>query len=122
MTSRQYKTPLREVMVADMKLAGLALETQKAYTRAVAKLAAHYRRPPERLHEDQVRGFLLALIDQKVARGTFKVMHFGIKFFYTTTLGREWPLFSKKTGSACPSRSVFPRFFPTSRFVGCSPA
>jgi hypothetical protein len=38
------------------------------------------------------------LRDRGVARGTFKVHHFGIQFFYRHTLDRDWPLFSKKEG------------------------
>lgn len=119
---RSTMTPLRARMIADMKLAGLAVETRKAYTRGVQRLAMHYHRRPDRLSEEEVRAFLVELIDQGVARGTFKAVHFGIKFFYTTTLGHDWPLFSKKTASACPSRSGFPRPSATSRLAGCSPA
>jgi integrase/recombinase XerD len=115
-------TPLRARMIADMKLAGLAVETRKTYTRGVQRLAIHYRRRPDRLSEEEVRAFLVGLIDQGVARGTFKAVHFGIKFFYTITLGHDWPLFSKKTAFACPSRSGFPRPSATSRLAGCSPA
>jgi hypothetical protein len=114
-------TPLRERMIGDMKLAGLSPRTRQAYTQAVKRLAMHYHRRPDRLGEEEVRAFLVGVIDDGIARGTFKRVHFGIKFFYTTTLGRDWPLFSKKTASACRSRSVFPRPSPTTRFAGCSP-
>lgn len=115
-------TALRERMIGDMRLAGLSPRTQQAYTQAVKRLAMHYHRRPDRLDEEEVRAFLVGVIDAGIARGTFKRVHFGIKFFYTTTLGRDWPLFSKKTASACRSRSVFPRPSPTTRFAGCSPA
>lgn len=115
-------TSLRERMIGDMRLAGLSPRTQQAYTQAVKRLAGHYHRRPDRLSEEEVRAFLVGVIDDGIARGTFKRVHFGIKFFYTTTLGRDWPLFSKKTASACRSRSAFPRSSPTTRFAGCSPA
>ncbi|MCE3248356.1 MAG: hypothetical protein K0R41_2181 [Geminicoccaceae bacterium] len=114
-------TPLRERMIGDMKLAGLSPRTRQAYTQAVKRLAMHYRRRPDRLDEEAVRAFLVGAINAGMARGTFKRVHFGLKFFYTTTLGRDWPLFSKKTASACRSRSVCPRPSATTRFAGCSP-
>ena len=30
------------------------------------------------------------------AKGTFKVMHFALRFFFRETLGRDWDLFKKK--------------------------
>jgi len=43
-----------------------------------------------------------------VARGTFDTLWSGLKFFYITTLGYDWPLFTKKKSAshaeyACPS-------------------
>lgn len=87
---------LRDRMIEDMKLAGLAAETQRAYIRAVRQLAAHYRKPPDQLSEEEVRTFLLALIDKRVARGTFKSTRFGVQFFYQQTLGCRWGLFAKR--------------------------
>ena len=101
-------TPLRERMIADMTLAGLAAGTQSVYVQAVRGLAAHYRRSPDQLSEDDVRRYLLNLRERGVARGTFKTAHFGIRFLYCRTLERDWPLFWKKRfarhgRSACPS-------------------
>jgi hypothetical protein len=54
-------SPLRTRMIDDMTLAGLAAGTQRIYTQAVRRLAAHYRRSPDQLSEEEVRGYLLAL-------------------------------------------------------------
>ena len=54
-------SPLRTRMIEDMTLAGLALGTRQAYTQAVRRLAAHYRRSPDQLSEEEVRGYLLDL-------------------------------------------------------------
>ena len=98
-------TPLRERMIADMTLAGLAAGTQSVYVQAVRGLAAHYRRSPDQLSEDDVRRYLLTLRERGVARGTFKTAHFGIRFLYCRTLERDWPLFGKKDSSA-PSEAT----------------
>src|SRR5262245_31150763 len=107
-------TPLRLRMIEDMKLAGLASATQAIYIAAVRSLAAHYRRSPDQLSEEDVRAYLLGLRERGVARGTFKASHYGIQFLYNTTLNRDWALFSKKDPPAaeafthCPDRQPGP--------------
>jgi len=108
-------TPLRWKMIDDMRAAGLAAETQTVYLRAVAALAAYYRRAPDQLSEAEVRAYLLHLRDDRgVAQGTFHTQHGGIQFLYTQTLGREWSLFLKKE-SALPSANVCPTSSPMPR-------
>ena len=112
-------TPLRERMIADMTLAGLAAGTQSAYVQAVRGLAAHYRRSPDQLSEDDVRRYLLNLRERGVARGTFKTAHFGIRFLYCRTLERDWPLFGKKR-FVSPVRSGCRRLCPMPRSAAFS--
>jgi hypothetical protein len=107
-------TPLRLQMIEDMKSAGLAAGTQAVYIDAVRRLAAHYRRSPDRLTEAEVRGYLLGLRERGLALGTFKSYHGGIQFLYRRTLDRDWALFEKKE-SARPSSDVFPRSCRTSK-------
>jgi hypothetical protein len=47
-------SPLRERMIEDMILAGLALGTRQAYTQAVRRLAARYRRSPDQLNGEEI--------------------------------------------------------------------
>ena len=89
-------SPLRTRMIDDMTLAGLALGTRQAHTQAVRRLAARYRRSPDQLSEEEVRGYLLELRQQGAARGTFKIGLYGLRFFYQHTLGRGWELFREK--------------------------
>jgi hypothetical protein len=111
-------TPLRLRMIEDMKTAGLAAGTQAVYIDAVRRLAAHYRRSPDQLSEEEVRGYLLGLRERGAALGTFKAYHGGIQFLYRRTLDRDWALFEKKE-SGRPSNSVFPRSCRTSRSERC---
>ena len=83
-------------MTEDMRTAGLASGTQALYLDAVRNLAAHYRRSPDELSEEEVRAYLLSLRERGVALGTFKTNHGGIQFLYRWTLDRDWPLFGKK--------------------------
>jgi hypothetical protein len=112
-------TPLRERMMEDMKLAGLAAKTQEVYLQAVSALAKHYRRSPDRLTEEEVRRYLLE-VRENGARGTFKTCRYGVQFFYRNTLGQDWALFKKRSG--CPSRSGCRRPFPMPRSCAFSPA
>src|SRR5271165_5579010 len=89
-------SPLRARMIEDMTLAGLAVGTQKIYIQAVRRLAAHCRRSPDELGEEEVRRYLLGLRQRGVARGTFKTGQYGLRFLYRHTLGRDWLLFGEK--------------------------
>jgi hypothetical protein len=111
-------TPLRLRMIEDMRLAGLAAGTQALYIQAVRRLAAHYRRSPDQLSEDEVRTYLLGLRDRGVALGTFKTNHGGIQFLYCRTRDRDWPLFWKKR-FVRPSSDACPTFCQTLRSALC---
>jgi site-specific recombinase XerD len=89
-------TPQRARMIEDMTLAGLAQGTQQVYAQAVRQLAAHYRRAPDQLNEEEVRAYLLGLRERGVARGTFKTSQYGLRFFYQHTMGQTWDLFGGK--------------------------
>ena len=112
-------SPLRARMIEDMKLAGLAATTQEIYLQAVRSLAKHYNSSPELLAEEEVRRYLLD-VRERNARGSFKTSHYGIQFFYRNTLGKDWALFKKRSGS--PSRSACRRRFPMPRWDAFSAA
>jgi hypothetical protein len=61
-------TPLRRRMIEDMSLAGLATRSQAIYVKSVRRLAAHYRRSPDELSEEEVRSYLVKLRDRGAAR------------------------------------------------------
>ena len=85
---------LRQKMIEDMQLHGFAERTQEAYLSAVRQLAKHYRKPPDQINEEELRGYFLFLKNEKhAARNTCTVALCGIKFFFQHTLGREWKTF-----------------------------
>jgi hypothetical protein len=99
---------LRNRMIQDLKLAGLVEGTQREYVRAVYQLAGYYMVSPDQLTERMVEQYLLYVRDELgVAKGTFGPIVAGLKFFYLSTLGYDWPLFLKKK-FACPARSGSP--------------
>jgi integrase/recombinase XerD len=87
---------LRTQMTGDLQIAGLSERTQEAYVRSVRKLAEHYRQAPDQLSERQVRDYFLFLKnDKQFASATLKMAFYGIRFFYTHTVPREWATLQK---------------------------
>ena len=82
---------LRQKMIEDMQLRGLAVRTQESYMQAVRQLAAHYHKSPDQISEEELRQYFLYLKNVKhVSRSTHTLALCGIKFFYEHTLKREW--------------------------------
>jgi hypothetical protein len=98
-----------------------AERTAMRHVREVLRLKAagvSGNRSPDQLTEEEVRRYLLEARERN-ARGTFKTCHYGIPFFYRTTLGQDWPLFKKRSGF--PSRSGCRRRFPMPKWGASSP-
>ena len=87
-------TPLRQRMLQDMQLRGLAPKTQEAYATAVRQLAVYYGKSPDKIAEEELRDYFLYLKNEKkVSRSTCTQALCGIKFFFEQTLQREWKTF-----------------------------
>jgi len=86
-------TELRERMLEDLKLHGLAKNTQNLYVRAVQQLAKYCRKPPDQITEEELRQYFLYLTQvKKIAPSTLTVAVCGIRFFYEHTLHRQWTI------------------------------
>jgi len=86
-------TILRQKMIEDMQLRGLAENTQRTYLWGVRQLAEHYGKSPDKISEEELRQYFLYLKNTKdITRGTYGVAMSGIKFLYRHTLHRAWPL------------------------------
>lgn len=84
-------TPLRQRLIEDLQLHGLAAKTQDAYVRAVRQLAEHYGQAPDRITEAELRQYFLYLQNERhVSASSFTIALCGLKFFYQRTLQREW--------------------------------
>ena len=82
---------LRQKMIEDMQLKGLAVRTQEAYVNAVLQLSQRVRKSPDCLNEQELREYFLYLKNEKqVADSTFSIALCGIKFFYEQALKKEW--------------------------------
>lgn len=86
-------TPLRQRMLEDMKLRNYSPGTQERYLRAVAGLAKHFGRSPDQISPEQVRGYLLYLVQERgIGWSFYKQTRCGLQFFFRVTLGREGAL------------------------------
>ena len=85
---------LLERLASDLRLAGKAETTVRAYTGAVRRFGKMCGKRLSVVNEDDLRTYLLGLTQQKVARGTFSIKLCGLKFFYRTTLCRDWNIFN----------------------------
>lgn len=83
-------TPLRQRMIEDMRLRHLTSGTIEAYIRRVAAFARHYGLSPEALGYEDVRAYLLHLVQQEhVCWSVYNQSLCALRFLYTVTLGRE---------------------------------
>ena len=83
-------TPLRSRMIEDMKLKNLSTRTINAYVSRVSNFARHSGRSPEHLGRNDVRSYLLHLIqEKKVSWSVYNQTLAALRFLYQVTLGRR---------------------------------
>jgi integrase/recombinase XerD len=86
-------TPLRQRMLEDMQMRNFSPHTQRAYVRAVAQLALFYNKSPDLLQREEVRAYLVHLVQKRhVSFSHYNQIRCALKFFYQVTLSREWIL------------------------------
>lgn len=80
-------TPLRQQMIDQMTVRGMAETTKRAYLQAVAGIAKYYRRSPDQINEREVQQYLLHLIRERgLAWSSCNVAANGLKFLFHVTL------------------------------------
>ena len=78
---------LRDRMIEEMTLRNFAADTQKSYLYAVTRLTKYYGRPPTQLKQQEIRGYLVYLINErKLASTTMTTVMAGLRFFYQQVL------------------------------------
>jgi integrase/recombinase XerD len=83
-------TPLRRRMIEDMKLKNLSTRTIDAYVSRVGTFARHFGRSPQDLDRDDVRSYLLHLVqEKKVSWSVYNQTLAALRFLYEVTLGRK---------------------------------
>jgi site-specific recombinase XerD len=88
-------------MEEELRLGGFSPRTQKTYLCWVRRFAEHYHRPPEQMGAEQVRAFLVDLLEvQKLSRQSMVQAYCALKFFYVHVLRRSLEIdlrFPKRT-------------------------
>ena len=81
---------LRNKLIAQMNLHGLAPNTQRGYVTSVKGLAAYYKKSPETLTNEQIRTYFRYLIEErKLAKSSCRRCLTGLLFFYRHVCHRE---------------------------------
>jgi len=82
---------LKDKMKQDMELKHLSERTVVTYLNCVKNFVRHYGKSPEDMGENATRDFLYYLLKEKNASQAAISQHYSaLKFFYQTTLGRDW--------------------------------
>lgn len=86
-------TPLRQQMIEEMQLRGLAARTQESYLAAVQQLAQYYGKSPAAVSEAELRQYFLYLRTEKqAATSTSNLALCALKFLYHNVLQRPCPV------------------------------
>jgi site-specific recombinase XerD len=84
-------TALRQRMIEDMRLRGLASTTQRSYVHYVAEYAKFFWRSPDELDLEAVRQYTLHLVEErKLAAESINAFLASAKFLYLVTLETPW--------------------------------
>lgn len=98
-------SPPRQQLIETLTLKGYSPRTMESYVWAVASLANHFHRSPDRLQAADVRAFLLHVhIHKSYAPSTINVLINGLRYFYREVLDR--PLGRVKGSLPRPRRSI----------------
>lgn len=82
-------TPLRQRLIDEMDLRGLATSTKKNYVHWVYQLAKHYHRSPDQIEDSEIKAFLILLLRiRKLSVSTLIVAVSALRFFFGTVLHR----------------------------------
>jgi site-specific recombinase XerD len=82
-------TPLRQRMMEDLKIRDYSEHTIAAYVSGVYRLATFYRKSPEKLGREEIRAFLVDLVEQKKASWPYyKQVLASLRFLYRHVLHR----------------------------------
>ncbi len=97
---------LRDRMAEDLNLAGFSPSTQRIYVHYAKKFAKHFMRSPAEMGEEEIRTFLLYLLDErKLSHDAYRQCRAALKFLYSVTLRRPFevePIPRRRGRSACP--------------------
>jgi len=113
---------LHDQMKRDLELKDYSPKTRSCYLASVKSFALHFHRSPAELGDQEIREYLHYLItDKKASQSLISQAYSTLKFFYETTLKRDWNGFRiprVKMGKKLPvvlSQQEIQAIFPATR-------
>jgi integrase/recombinase XerD len=84
-------TKLRKRMMEELRLRNSSEETIRTYISSVERFARHYGKSPDRMNAEQVRSYLLYLLDErKLSWSAIHVNRSALRFLYVRVLRQRW--------------------------------
>ena len=84
---------LRNRMAEDLTLAGYSPSTHRIYLHYAKSFAKHFMRSPDNMGEEEIRTFLLYLLEErKLSHNSYRQCHAALKFLYSVTLRRAFEI------------------------------
>jgi site-specific recombinase XerD len=85
---------LHDQLQRDLEIKGYSPQTRQAYLTRVCDFVQHFDRPPKELGREEVSTYLQYLLcERKLSQSYLNQTYSGLKFFFETTLGKEWAAF-----------------------------
>jgi integrase/recombinase XerD len=82
---------LHDQMKRDLELKHYSPKTRSCYLASVKSFALHFHRSPAEMSDEEIRQYLHYLIEEKKAsQAVISQTYSALKFFYETTLRRDW--------------------------------
>lgn len=89
MATPKFNT-LKKRLAGDLKLAGYRKRTRDTYLERVCSLANYYDQCPSKLSDEQIRDYLLYIVDERhYSPSSLRIANAALKFFYKVTLKRD---------------------------------
>ena len=86
-------TELRQRMIQDLTIRNYSPDTVRHYVDAVAAFARHFGRSPDQLGADAIHAYQVHLVqERKLSFSTLRIVVSGLRFFYTFTLHKPFPI------------------------------
>ncbi len=88
-------TAFSQRMLDDMRIRNDSPNTRKSYICYVRRFAKHFNCSPDRLTPEQVRSYLVHLVNDGVGEGVLTNTVCSLRFLYHITLKRDWSITSR---------------------------
>ncbi|TYQ15216.1 UNVERIFIED_CONTAM: site-specific recombinase XerD [Acetivibrio alkalicellulosi] len=86
---------LKENFIRDMQLKGYRDKTQKSYLMHLKGITRYYRKSPEYLGSEEIKNYMYYMLNERgYSNDYIRGCYSALRFFYTTTLQKEWSKFS----------------------------